>query len=97
MNPDTNVNAPGVAYETGVKGLSDEAIRESSGVFSSSNGVWGTAKSEIGGDPIVFAQHQQPTVLFQKEINPFGQVSVERKFAYTYDPEVKAAVEAQEK
>jgi hypothetical protein len=29
----------------------------------------------------------------EKEINPYGQVSVERKFAYTYDPDVKAAVE----
>jgi hypothetical protein len=54
--PDTTQNAPGVAYESGVKGLSDEAIRESSEVFSSSNGAWGTGKSEIGGDPIVFYQ-----------------------------------------
>ena len=89
-NPDTTQNAPGTAYEKGVKGLSNEPIRESSGVFSSSNGDYGT-KSRIGGDAIVFGQ--KPVVLFQKAINPFGQVSTERKFAYTYDPDVKAAVE----
>ena len=33
----------------------------------------------------------------EKQTNPYGQTSVERKFAYTYDPEVKAAVEKQEK
>jgi len=92
--PDTTQNAPGVGYD-GSGGLVDEPIRESSGIFSDSNGAWGK-DSKIGGDAITFKK-QQPHVLFQKEINPYGQVSVERKFAYTYDPDVKAAVERQEK
>ena len=87
--PDTVPQGAGKAYEAGVTGMTgDEAIRESSEIFSGSNGAWGTGKSEIGGDPIVF---------YQKQTNPYGQTSVERKFAYTYDPEVKAAVEKQEK
>jgi len=87
--PDSVPQGAGKAYESGVTGMTgDEAIRESSEIFSNSNGPWGTGKSEIGGDPIVF---------YQKQTNPYGQTSVERKFAYTYDPEVKAAVEKQEK
>lgn len=75
----------------------DEAIRAESNIFSASNGPYtntqakvdiGGPKSLIGGDSVAFSQHAT---------NPYGQTSVERKFAYTYDPEVKAAVEKQEK
>ena len=58
--PDAGAGDGGVAYEAGVTGLpDDEAIRESSGIFSSSNGAWGTGKSEVGGDPIVFSQRRR--------------------------------------
>merc|ERR1712032_1558078 len=90
--PDAGAGAGGVAYEEGVTGLADDdAIRESSEIFSGST-AWATGKSEVGGDPIVFSQRMSRR-------NPFGQVVDKTKFANTYDPDVQAAVkklEAQE-
>merc|ERR1719389_351434 len=46
--PDAGAGAGGVAYEAGVSGLpDDEAIRESSGIFSGST-AWATGKSQVG-------------------------------------------------
>jgi hypothetical protein len=86
--PDAGAGAGGVAYEAGVTGMvGDEAIRESSEIFSGSNGAWGTGKSEVGGDPIVF---------YQKSPNEYGQVVDKTKFANPYDPDVRAAVARQQ-
>jgi hypothetical protein len=88
--PDAGAGAGGVAYEAGVSGLADDdAIRESSEIFSSSNGAWGTGKSEIGGDSIVFSQ-------LRKSPNEYGQVVDKTKFANPYDPDVRAAVARQQ-
>ena len=88
--PDTGAGAGGVAYEAGVEGLADDAaIRESSEIFSSSNGAWGTGKSEVGGDAIVFSQRM-------KSPNEYGQVVDKTKFAYPYDPDVRDAVARQQ-
>jgi hypothetical protein len=62
--PDNVPQGAGKAYEAGVTGMTgDEAIRESSQIFSNSNDPWGTGKSEIGGDPIL---------LYQEQTNPCG-------------------------
>ena len=87
--PDAGAGAGGVAYEPGVTGLpDDEAIRESSEIFSSST-AWATGKSEVGGDPIVFSQRM-------KSPNEYGQVVDKTKFAYPYDPDVREAVARQQ-
>ena len=87
--PDSGAGAGGVAYEAGVSGLpDDEAIRESSGIFSGST-AWATGKSEVGGDPIVFSQRM-------KSPNEYGQVVDKTKFAYPYDPDVREAVARQQ-
>jgi len=90
--PDTGAGAGGVAYETGVTGMADDdAVRESSEIFSNSNGAWGTGKSEIGGDAIVFSQMRQ-----RKSPNEYGQVVDKTTFANSYNPEVREAVARQQ-
>ena len=90
--PDTGAGAGGVAYESGVTGMADDdAVRESSEIFSSSNGAWGTGKSEIGGDAIVFSQMRQ-----RKSPNEYGQVVDKTTFANSYNPEVREAVARQQ-